>query len=425
MVESEEINDMPLKEKFHKIAEEIRISWIRDCDKTNYMILLIDLLKEMQKKESLEEYFSNNEEDLNYFMGDCMNEIINNILIQPIIYGEKGDEIGLELLLNIYKLFLKFHKNKKYAPLFEKIRTIFHYDRGSCSFFSSNDPRNNNPIKKYDCNKFNSIYNSEFAKNGLKNKFKKDDEVDIVVENDTPKTEFERKIWVRGKIKEIKDDEYLVEYGGENGEINIPINDSNICPVGEKTVDWDWRTNLKKYDLVDCFDRGKWYPSTIVNSSENEINGFKIVKYKVGFRLYPEHYKNPEDENDTYDKHLDIWKQGNLSENPDTDSEQENYFGDKEGYDEIIPHYSKRIQKFNTYSKCQQKNLNFIYNGNNYFYNNNDDNNPMKLMNEQLGNDTEISVEDYYNYEVKGKKNVIIRKNKEFLSYFGIFLKKN
>ena len=40
------------------------------------------------------------------------------------IYGQDGDKIGLEVLMNIYNLFLKFHKNKKYSPIFELIRNI-------------------------------------------------------------------------------------------------------------------------------------------------------------------------------------------------------------------------------------------------------------------------------------------------------------
>ena len=119
-MEENEENEKSLKQKLNEIKEEIKISWLRDCDKTEYMILLTKMLKEIQAKDSLEEYFSNNEEDLSFFMGDFFKDVLYNILIQPAIYGENGDEIGLELLLNIYKLFQKFHKNKKYAPLSKK-----------------------------------------------------------------------------------------------------------------------------------------------------------------------------------------------------------------------------------------------------------------------------------------------------------------
>ena len=420
-MEEKEENEKSLKEKLNEIKEEIKTSWLRDCDKTEYMILLTKMLKEMQTKDSLEEYFSNNEEDLSFFMGECLNDILYNILVQPIIFGEKGDEIGLELLLNIYKLFQKFHKNKKYAPLFGNIRQIFDQEKKH-DFFSCTDQRNRNPVKKYNYMEFNKEYNSEYFKKDKINKFEKGDEVDIPIDNKYSKNYLDKKSWVRGRIKEIKDDEYIIEYGEEDELINLSINDYNIYPAGNKTKDWDWRTSLKKYDVIDGFDRGRWYPSTIMKVIEDEINGFKYVKYKIGFRLYPQHFKNPEDENDKCENHLDIWKKGNFENSHDFDSEKEKFYGDKENYDETIPHYSKRIQKFNTYSKCQQKNLDYSF-GNN-FYSSNEKINKMMIMNEKLQNDTEISIEELYDYGANGKKNCIIGKDKNFLCYYAIFLKK-
>jgi hypothetical protein len=269
---------------------------------------------------------------------------------------------------------------------------------------------------------FNKEYNSESLKTDKINIFKEGDEVDIPIDNKESRNFFDKKCWVRGRIKDIKDDEYIIEYGEEDETINISINDYNIYPVGNKTKDWDWRTSLKKYDVIDCFDRCKWYPSTIMKVIEDEINGFKKVKYKVGFRLYPQHFKNPEDENDKCENHLDIWKQGYFSSSPDSDSESEKFYGDKENFDEKIAHYSKRIQKFNTYSKCQQKNLNYSFSNN--FYSSNEENNQMKIMNENLQKDTEISNEELYDYEVNGKKNCIIGKDKDFICYYALFLKK-
>ena len=413
---------LSLKEKLEKIVKKIKNSWYNDTDETQYMIMLTKMLKEMLTKDSLEEYFSNDEQVLNFFMNDFYKEVIQNILVQPIIYGENGDEIAMELLLNTYKLFLKFHKNNKYGPLFERIREIFH-SNSHRSYFASDDNKNNNPIKKYDCSKFNEVYNSKFMKSNISKSFKVGDEIDFPIDVETSKS-IEKKSWVRGRIKEIEDDEYVIEYGDTNGEKKISVNSFNIYPAGVKTVDWDWRLNLKKYDVIDCYDRNKWYPSTIINVTETKINGYRQVKYRVGFRLYPEHFENNEDENDTYDKHLDIWKQAYFNDSPEIDSEGEKYFGDKENFDEIIIYYSKRIQKFNTFSKCQQKNLNYSYTGTNYYYNNNESNNPMKLMNEKLENDTNLSLEEFYNYEVDGEKNYIIGKNENFQSYFALFLKK-
>ena len=415
MVENEE-DQKSLKQTLNEIKEEIKISYFRDCDKTEYMILLTKMLKEMQAKDSLEEYFSNNEEDLSFFMGDYLKDILSNILSQPVIFGENGDEIGLELLLNIYKLFQKFHKNKKYAPLFKNIRKIFDQKK-KYAFFSYTDQRNINPVKKYNYMKFNKTYIPDFFKKKI-DKFKIGDEIDIQIDNKLSRQFLDKKSWVRGRIKEIKDDEYIVEYGEEDEAINLSKNDDYIYPLGNKTKDWNWRTSLKKYDVIDCFDRGKWYPSTIMRVIEDEINGFKNVRYRVGFRLYPSHFKNPENENDKCENHLDIWKQKNSENSFEFDSEKEKFYGDKENFDEIIPYHSKRIQKFNTYSRCQQKNIDYLFNS----YSLNGESNQMKKMNENLLND--ISIEELYEYEVNGKKNCIIGKDKDFICYYALFLKK-
>ena len=92
-------SESPIYTKLKTIYDEIRESWQRDCDRTEYMLELINILGEILSKETLEEYFSNDEKLVSSFMGDFLQDVINNILIQPIIYGEKGDEIALNLLL--------------------------------------------------------------------------------------------------------------------------------------------------------------------------------------------------------------------------------------------------------------------------------------------------------------------------------------
>ena len=231
----------------------------------------------------------------------------------------------------------------------------------------------------------------------------------------------DRKSWVRGKIKDIKDEKYFIEYCEDEEKI-LPLNEYNIYGKNTKTTDWDWRTKLKKYDVIDCFDRNKWYPSTIINVFEEENNGFKKIKYHVGFRLYTEHFKNPENENDTYDKHIDLWKNNFSETDIKNDNENEKYVGDMENFDETIIFYSKRIQKFNTFSACQQKNINYSFSPS-YYANNEDEKNPMKLMNDKLVNDIDFSIDDFYYSEVEGKKNYIIGKNKNFSYYYAVLLK--
>ena len=124
-----------LKQKLEEILNKIKESWTQDSDRVKYYISFNDILKEILTKESIEEYFSNNEEDIKYFLQEFVKESLYYILKAYTIYGENGDQIGLEILQNLFNLFLKFHKNKKYAPLFDNIRNIFQHNvRGhSCT----------------------------------------------------------------------------------------------------------------------------------------------------------------------------------------------------------------------------------------------------------------------------------------------------
>ena len=415
-----------LKQKLEEINNNIKESWTRDIDKVEYYIAMNDMLKEILTKESIEEYFSNNEADVTYFMGDFIKDTVGYILRAYTIYGENGDRIGLEILLNIYKIFLKFHKNKKYAPIFEIIRGVFSHHTQKHNFFEGSFRDDKDSIKKYDYNKFNMEYNSEFSCNEKnEKKFEVNDEVDIPIEYDQARL-IDKYCWTRGKIKSINEEEYTIEYhdNKEVKEKKISFSELNIYPSGTKTIDWDWRTNLKQWDIIDCYDRSKWYPSTVTSIEEEEDNdGIKYICYHIGFRIYPEHFNNLDDPEDIAKNHISIWNSTQL----ETDSRGEKYYGDREGFDEKIPMFSKRIQKFNTFSKYQLKNLNYSFNvpsmGLNFSSSESERSNPLKIMNDKLYSDTELSIDQFYKYEKDGKKNIIIGKTGYFSCFFGMLLK--
>ena len=397
-----------IRQKLEKIAYEIKISYARDCDRVEYMKELIEILKEILTKDSIEEFFNNDQENFTYFSKPFMNEVINMLLYQGKIYGENGDEVALEVLLNIFKLFLKFHKNNNYTNLFEIIRTIFENKR----FFYMHQYDDG---KEHDLIEFNSEFCSFFQKS-IK-KFEIGEEIDFTYEQRKERYDFLRKVWLRGKIENINENVYLISFC-ENEQKVIPINSLNIFEKGTKTVDWDWRLNLKQFDVIDCFDRNKWYPATVLEVIEKEKNGYKKIKYKIAFRLYIDHFKNPENENDTYEKHIDIWKGFGKAEINTDDDNKLRYIGDGTKCDEEIVFYSKRIQKFGTYSALQQKYPDLVYSYNC------DEENELKRANDDLVNDAEVDVENNFYYEKEGKKNYILGKfENKFLYPFAQFLK--
>ena len=119
--------------KLLSLKNDIRNSYQYDRDETDSIKEIIEIIKSILIMASLEEYFSNNQTDLNLFMGDFSKDVVTYILHQYVVFGDNGHDIALDLLIHLIKLFFKFHKNKEYSTLFENIRKIFDY---SASYFS-------------------------------------------------------------------------------------------------------------------------------------------------------------------------------------------------------------------------------------------------------------------------------------------------
>ena len=442
---SQNFIDKPeIQRKLESLAQDIRKSWAHDCDETDSMKEIIEIIDGMLIMPSLEEYFSNNQSVLDYFMGDFSKDVIENILNQPIVYGDKGDDIAMEVLFHFVKLFMKFHKNKEYSPLFEKIRKIFSKESYISYFNPRNFRRDVNPKKLYTYKQFNEEFCKNFVKEEKKalETFNIGDKVDVLIKYDNSRWAVDKNNWVRGIIIEIKDNEYIVQYPSKNNyrnEINFPLDSPNILKEGTKTEDYEWRLSLKENDVVDCYDRSTWYPATIckVNEYENE-NGLIYKEYHVGFRLYPDHFlDNTEYDYNTFLQYYIFWdNNSNL-----VDNEGNTYIGDGTGCDEELPFFSKRIQKFQKYSSMQReiknKEINSLYNINlnltiNNYINLHTNNNKsegtekLKLLTEILENDRNTeSTEESLFYEKDGNKNYIIGKDiKDFSYFYGILLKK-
>ena len=345
--------------KLESLALNIKKSWTQDCDQTDSMKEIIEIIDGMLIMTSLEEYFSNNQSVLDYFMGDFSEEVIENILRQPTVFGDKGDEIAMELLFHFVKLFMKFHKNKEYSPLFEKIRKIFTNDSMN-GYFNTNSRNFRIDVNPKKLNTYQQ-FNEEFCKNFEKEKKKLEtfnigDKVDILIKYDESRCSVDKNNWVRGIIIDIKDNEYIIQYpkkNNNNNEIHFPLDSPNVLKEGTKTEDWDWRLSLKKNDVVDCYDRSTWYPATICNVIEYENeNGLIYKEYKVGFRLYPENFlDNSEYDYNTFLQYYIFWDNNdNL-----VDEEGNSYIGDQPRFDEELPFYTKRIQKFQKYSSILYK----------------------------------------------------------------------
>lgn len=111
--------------------------------------------------------------------------------------------------------------------------------------------------------------------------------------------------------------------------------------------------NLNEFDTIFCMDRGKYYPATIIGKYITEINGMQKIEYKIGFRLYPERFAE-------WEKYKNYWPENSH----DHDSQNRAFFGNREPFDEIIPFYSKRIQRFDFDPVYANKNSSSLNNNN-------------------------------------------------------------
>ena len=395
------------------LNEDVKMSWTKDEDKSDSMKEIINILEEINSKKSLEDYFENNQEDIKYFSETFVKDVITHILSQSYVYGNEGDDIALELLFQIYRLFIEFH-DKKYSSIFEQIIRIFKNNNNHSFFYPKKASYRNihNQKKKYTFSQFNEEFCHSFINHQKKSEviFNKGDKVDIMITNINYHNKFDQNDWIRGIVREIDSLYYYIKSYDVN-DILIPISSSAIKHEGEITTDWDWRMNLKKSDLVDVYSRDKWWPCTIVDVvEETGRDGFKRKKFKIGFRIYLANLNDENNTNDDLENFFFFWSDRNLY----TDNRGEDYFGDNEKMDEEIFHFSRRVQKFNTFSKKYREAK--MCNDIDYIN---------KANEELLKNDNKEGIQDQnFLYKKDNIKNIIIGKSGKFSYYFAWLLKK-
>ena len=133
-------------------------------------------------------------------------------------------------------------------------------------------------------------------------------------------------MWSKGTVISVDHDLIEVEFENDSSKTNTQFwwYSPDIDIYNTKSEGDEWRADLKSGDTVDTFDSTKiWYGSTIMDRQIkiDENSGKEYLVLKIGFRLY-----HPE---------------GNKEDN-----NKEKFFGWSESFDEWLPAYSPRIQKF-------------------------------------------------------------------------------
>ena len=402
-------NKTNLRIKLEHLENQIHISWIRDLDKTKELKEINLILESLYKTNNFEEFFNNVTPDIVYFFQKFSKEVVNNILRQPIIYGEKGDDIAIQVLTSFMKLFSSL-VNKSYcaASIYETMKDILDHNKSFYKGTISTSQKSSNEKKQLSFEKFNEMFlkkkkKSEVNNNGKEDQeqFKVNDIIDILINNTNVYYQFnDKKVWVRGIVKEVNELSYKI-FTVEHGLLEVEKDSFSITTKGKMTKDYDWRISRNLYDNVDGFDRGKWYPSTIVKVEREDVQGLCKVNYTLGFRLYIDKFPKYQE----YEKYF-----SNRYNNISIDKKGMKYIGDMENMDENISYSSIKMQPFNTMLGSNKDDIN------------NTDN----ILNDLLIDDqVEYIIKEYNvaNDNIVIKKSAIVGKGKSFNFYYALLLK--
>lgn len=373
-----------LRKKLEELEDEIHKGWLKDQDKVKELNDLADILEQILAKDNIEDFFEFTT-DMDYFMRRFSHETLNNILRQHLIYGDNGDEVALNVLFLYLKIFYKFMERPQYIPLWENVREIFDYNKSyyKGTLYGSN--RLCNEKKLISAEKFNETM--LIRKEQVTNDITVGMEVDVLIDN-KKQTSFsnEKKIWTRGKVTRIESDFFVVNVSEDPYPYFLKPGSFEYAVKGTMTKDYEWRNGLKQFENIDCYDRGRWFPSTILARREEVVNGMIKVDYRIGFRVYPQYLPN-------YLDYKRFWNNKEVTK----DSQGRDYLGDVENIDEWIPSYSRRIQLFNTYIYSEAKSESFE--NENYF------------------------IDEMVKYiDENGKKTYIIGRNNNFSYFFSLVL---
>ena len=340
---------------------------------------------------SLEIYFGDNWDKINLYFRENIRKAIYNILNIQYIKEEGADYSALNLLFSLVKL-LCIYKYNPHPELAKTIQLIFKSEINQYPFFHPREKSTINNEKKNSFWEFNKKYCSDFIIISIAEpKFNFYQKVLFLMENDNYVDEFDKTMWLEGKIADIDNGLYYINYFGKddnNDKICFPLGCEGIKLI-EKD-DWDWRLNLKKNDKVDAFYKGKWVPSTVIEIKESqEKYGIKRIKYKIKYGLY---------DNDREEISTSIYE----SKTVQMDEFNNSFRGIN--YEEEIYHFSRKIQKYGTFSKQNEIEA-------------------KKAIENILKESELIKIDDQMLYQIGENKNIIIGKTGNFSYYFALLLK--
>ena len=330
--------------KLERLSHDVYNSWIKDLDMVKSLIEIHNFLESILNCKSIDEIekkiFENNKENFNFFLNKFSKEVITNILRQNIVYGTNGEDIAFEILKDYIKILNNFiltsndENSIKLIPLLSNFTEIFDLRKNFYAISQNQKEKDPQSKKLMSSDEFNCLYLIKKTSANLINinDLKIDDFLDIQIKT---KERFNNKIWVSAKIKEINSIEKKIICVFEGEEYSFLFNSFEYSKYKSKTSNLEWKENLKEGEIVDCFERRKIYPATIM---KRIIEQKGELKYNIAFRVYINKINELNENLNDYKK---FWPEENIQK----DENGNDYLGNGDNYSEIIPFYSQRLFK--------------------------------------------------------------------------------
>ena len=209
-----------LRQKLEFLENQVYLSWMRDLDKTKELQEIIKLIDGLSRVENFEAYFNGVTADIVFFFQKFSKDVITNILRQPVVYGENGDEIALIVLTSFLKLFSTL-ADKSYCAttILECTKEILDPSKSFYKGSFYNNQKYTNPRKQFSADKYNETFLKRKKKTRINPETNEEEEVeykeneiiDILVDNKKVYFHFnDKKVWVRGLIKEVTPTSYKI-----------------------------------------------------------------------------------------------------------------------------------------------------------------------------------------------------------------------
>lgn len=313
-------NKTPLGLKMETLQKAINYIVIHYCDKTEEFQEVHELLQGISEKDKIEEYFIE-KSDFEYFIGNFTKELIDNIFTMNVSYSKPAEEIVLKIFQDYIYLFVKHLKNPSYTPLWTSIAKIFELP-GSSFYSIGTKDRLYNGLSNED-------YCSKYLTKKTILKVEPEQEIDILIKSSE---RYPYRTWVPGIVCNTFDDGFSVRIAFDQAPLILKYDSFDYCEKGTMRNNWEWRENLKVGDIIDVFERQKYYPGTIIKKDEQVFRGLKNIQYTISFRVYLNSVTG-------YEKYNVFWPCNTWV----TDENGKVYLGDSHSYNEDIPMYSRRL----------------------------------------------------------------------------------